>query len=85
MIGIPSRSKLLVTSIEQNHVLVTDNEGQSRELPLFQADRFDVYSKHDLPIAKGDIIRITKNGKDAKSSRLKNGMLLKVKGFSKMG
>lgn len=43
------------------HVLVTGG-GQLRTLPLRQAERFEVYRKSEIEIAKGDTIRVTRSG-----------------------
>lgn len=54
--------------------------------PVAYADRFEVYRPSQLKLAAGDRIRITANGKtkDGKH-KLKNGMLLTVRGFTKQG
>ena len=55
-------------------------------LPLDQADRFQVYRPSVLPIAPGDVIRITRNGTTADGQhRLNNGALYTVRGFDAGG
>ncbi|QOJ14828.1 MAG: relaxase domain-containing protein [Planctomycetia bacterium] len=62
---------------------VTVGEGP---LPLDQADRFQVFRPSVLPVAPGDLLRITRNGTTADGEhRLNNGALYTVKGFTKDG
>lgn len=55
-------------------------------LPLDQAARFQVYRPSVLPVAPGDVVRVTRNGKtmDGKH-RLNNGALYTVKRFDRAG
>ena len=56
------------------------------KLPLDQAARFNVFHLHELGIAPGDVLRITRNGTtlDGKH-RLNNGQLVTVKQFDSKG
>ena len=55
-------------------------------LPLDQAERFQVYRPSVLPIAPGDVLRITRNGTTADGRhRLNNGALHAVRGFDAGG
>jgi len=59
-------------------------------LPLEQAKRLDVFRPRQIAIAKGDRIRITKNGEakvegQAKGTKVNNGDLFIVEGFTKEG
>ncbi|HEY4311622.1 MAG TPA: MobF family relaxase [Pirellulales bacterium] len=55
-------------------------------LPLDQADRFQVFHQNIMPIASGDLIRVTQNGKTADGAhRLNNGSVYTVKGFNADG
>ena len=49
------------------------------------ADHFAVYREGTLPVAAGDAIRITANGKTADGHKLNNGAVYRVKGFDKHG
>ena len=71
-------------------LILQKQDGAQAPLPLAQAKRFDVYRTRELAIAKGDRIRITKNGEakaegHAKGTRLNNGDIYTVEGFSKEG
>ncbi|KAB2943013.1 MAG: relaxase domain-containing protein [Phycisphaerae bacterium] len=55
-------------------------------LPLDQSERFQVYRPSVLPIAPGDVLRITRNGTTADGRhRLNNGALHAVRGFDAGG
>lgn len=60
--------------------------GPKAELPLAQAERFQVYQESTLSLSAGDVIRITRNGSTADGEhRLNNGARYTVKGFVKNG
>lgn len=48
-------------------------------IPLELADRFDVYQPVMLPVATGDLLRITRNGPTANGHRVSNGQSFTVK------
>ncbi|HEX4053831.1 MAG TPA: MobF family relaxase [Tepidisphaeraceae bacterium] len=55
-------------------------------LPLKQASRFTAFHPNVLPLAEGDSIRITQNGKTADGAhRLNNGAVFRVNGFTDSG
>ena len=59
-------------------------------LPASHADRFQVYVAGKQGVAKGDQVRITKNGElkargQAKGTRVNNGDIYPVEGFTKDG
>jgi conjugative relaxase-like TrwC/TraI family protein len=65
-------------------------DGSRASLPMAQPDRFEVYRNRDLAIARGDRIRITKNADvkvegQAKGTRVSNGDIYTVEGFTKEG
>ena len=72
---------------EKGNVLVAldDKKENIQTLPLANINRFSVYEKQELPIAKGDKIRITQNGFSKEKSRVNNGNILSVKGFDRQG
>lgn len=58
----------------------------SEPLPLDQADKFQVFRPSILPVAPGDKLRITRNGKTADGhGDLNNGTLCTVAGFTPKG
>jgi hypothetical protein len=58
-------------------------DGES--LPLDQADKFAVFQAGSIPIAPGEMIRITRNGQSVDGHRLNNGGTYTVKGFTPEG
>ncbi|MBX9581873.1 MAG: relaxase domain-containing protein [Gemmataceae bacterium] len=60
--------------------------GAAADVPLRYADRFEVYRPASVPVAAGDRVRVTANGKtrDGKH-RLNNGALFTVRGFTPRG
>ena len=61
---------------------VTVGEGPP---PTDQAARYQVFHPDTLPVAAGDMLRVTKNGKSLDGGRLNNGDLLSVAGFDAAG
>lgn len=58
--------------------------GVEIELPVDNADRFQVFAQEKMALAVGDRIRITRNGRlDDGRSRVTNGDFCEVKGFTK--
>ncbi len=55
-------------------------------LPLSQAAKYQVFRPNVLPIAQGDVLRVTRNGKTLDGRhRLNNGAIFTVKGFDSDG
>lgn len=54
-------------------------------LPLKSAERFQVFETETIRIAKGDQVRITRNGESANGKRLSNGNIFTVEKFTKKG
>ena len=54
-------------------------------LPTKAQEHFQVFQNSTLILAKGDLIRITHNGKTIEQSRMHNGQILSVKGFTREG
>jgi hypothetical protein len=85
-----ARAEKAVVSQDDNGLFLQKTDGSRTPLPVNQANRFDVYRTRETGIAKGDRIRITKNGEakvegQAKGTRLNNGDIYTVEGFTKEG
>jgi conjugative relaxase-like TrwC/TraI family protein len=79
-------SRYTVAQVGRSSVIVKDASGMNRILPLQLADKFDVFTAHELRLSIGDQIRITRNGKSkTKSHRLDNGTVHTVKAFTPNG
>lgn len=71
-------------------LLLQKEDGTKAALPVNQAKRFDVYRTGTMALGRGDRIRITKNGEtrvegQKKATRLNNGDIFTVEGFTKEG
>jgi conjugative relaxase-like TrwC/TraI family protein len=88
--AVPKLGRRGVKSEQTGELMALREDGSRVSLPLDQKARFDVYRTRNVGIAKGDRIRITKNGEakvegQAKGTRLNNGDVFTVEGFSKEG
>jgi ATP-dependent exoDNAse (exonuclease V) alpha subunit len=83
--GIRRGSVWTVDNVAENTITIRSADGETRTLPLDKASRFELYRKTDLPLARGDKVRITRNGFDEDGSRLNNGQLLDVAKVSRSG
>lgn len=83
--GIKKGAKLEVCNVTRSGVELKNGSNETLSLPVAKPDIFDLYSAHAIHLAKGDIIRVTKNGFDTNKARLDNGKILTVKGFDRGG
>lgn len=87
--GFTRDDKAVVTEGE-NGLVLQKQDGKKAALPTAQGNRFEVYRTSDIDIGRGDRIRITKNGEakvegQAKGTRVNNGDIFTVEGFTKEG
>lgn len=83
--GIARGARWSVVAIDPASVTIMDRQGTQIALPLALQSKFDVYQAKDIKLAKGDTIRITRNGFDDNRKRLNNGQTLAVLGVDKDG
>ena len=69
----------------QGELVVQRSDGSLSYLPLKHASRFQVYETSSLPLAHGDHVRITQNGKTLDNHRLNNGATYRIKDFTDQG
>ena len=74
-----------VKDLQDKQVVITNLQGATRILPSGRADAFEVYEQTQIALAKGDQVRITRNGFDSKEKRLTNGQALEVYAVGKTG
>lgn len=67
------------------HSIAAESGNKSERIDLKQADRFTVYRPQEVRLAAGDRIRITKGGKTREGTRINNGDLFTVSGFTEDG
>lgn len=70
---------------EDGTVQIQDRAGKTRALPLQEAAKFLVYEEREIALAKGDRIRITRNGESTDGKRLNNGNLFTIEKFGRKG
>lgn len=70
---------------EPGYLAAKGGDGREGQVFLGNAERFSVYRQEELLLGKGDKIRITKGGKTKENSRVNNGDVFTVAGFSKEG
>jgi conjugative relaxase-like TrwC/TraI family protein len=70
---------------ENGGVEMQNASGQTRTLPLSEAKKFLVYEEREITLAKGDRIRITRNGQSENGKRLNNGDGFSVEKFGRKG
>lgn len=69
----------------ENGITLSDKTGQEKLLPLEKCKAYSVYEPTKIGIAKGDKVKITKNGSDKQQKRLDNGQLFDVLSINKAG
>lgn len=70
---------------EAGNLLVEDSKKMQQTISLEHSEKFSVYEKEKIALAKGDKIRLTANGSDKTRKRLNNGQFLKIEGFTPEG
>ena len=70
---------------DDGRVLAVNERGNEVPLALQNADRFQVYEEREIRLARGDRIRITRNGDSHDGRRLNNGNVFTVEKFSRDG
>jgi len=71
--GIRAGSRLTVTDVGSEGVLVQGREGSPFLVPFAHARKFSVFEPGVIPLASGDKISITANGRSAEGRHLFNG------------
>jgi conjugative relaxase-like TrwC/TraI family protein len=85
-----ARAEKGVVAQDNNGIFFQKTDGSRAPVPTEQAERFDVFRPSELKLGKGDRIRVTKNGEakvqgQAKGTRVYNGDIFTVEGFTKEG
>jgi ATP-dependent exoDNAse (exonuclease V) alpha subunit len=88
--GFAKGEAVAVVGREGDAVKVMRRDGTQALLELEQAKRFQVSRVRDIAIARGDRIRITKNGElkvegQGRGTKVNNGDIFTVEGFTKDG
>jgi conjugative relaxase-like TrwC/TraI family protein len=85
-----TRGDKAVVGRDGEGLFLQKEDGTRGALPVNQAKRFEVYRTGTMALARGDRIRITRNGEarvegERKGARLNNGDIFTVEGFTKEG
>jgi ATP-dependent exoDNAse (exonuclease V) alpha subunit len=85
-----TRGDKAVVGRDGEGLFLQKEDGTRGALPVSQAKRFDVYHSGTVALARGDRLRIIKNGEtrvegQKKGARLNNGDIFTVEGFTKEG
>jgi conjugative relaxase-like TrwC/TraI family protein len=84
--GIWRGSRFQVAGPDGNGgVRMRDARGRQMMLPLEHASDFEVFEEREIRLARGDRIRITRNGTSDDGRRLNNGNIFTIGGFSRDG
>jgi hypothetical protein len=83
--GIRRGSAWTVEKVQDNRLTLCSGKGDRIEFTPERARDFDVFRQEIIALAKGDKLRITRNGLDAAGKRLNNGQELTVTGTDKKG
>jgi conjugative relaxase-like TrwC/TraI family protein len=84
--GIKRGEQLKVIGLsEAGEVRAVGAGGKEKTLPLKNADRFQVFEEREIPLAKGDKVRITRNGETGDGRRISNGDEFTIDKIDKKG
>lgn len=88
--GFKKGEAAVVVERTDDGVKVMRQDGTEGLLSMDSSDRINAFRPHEIGIAKGDRIRITKNGEtkvagQAKGTKVNNGDIYTVEGFTKEG
>lgn len=78
-------SQWTVSKTQGKDISIINEKGEERALPWEKAHSYDVMEMSVLRLAKGDKIKITRNGFDDKKNRLNNGQTLDVVSVDRKG
>jgi conjugative relaxase-like TrwC/TraI family protein len=85
-----TRGDKTVVAQGQDGLFLQKQDGRRGALPVTRTNRFEVYRTRGIAIARGDRIRVTKNGEvkvegQTKGTRVNNGDIYTVEGFTQEG
>ncbi|MEM7013911.1 MAG: MobF family relaxase, partial [Verrucomicrobiota bacterium] len=84
--GIRRGERLTVSRIgEDGGVFVRNEQQKENKLQLENAERFQVFEAKQIGLNKGDLIRISRNGKSLDGKRHSNGNIRQIEGLTKKG
>lgn len=85
MPGLKRGSRWAVEKAGEKEVMLKNTEGKTASLPLQQATKFELFRLKEIALAKGDMVRVTKNSLDESGKLLSNGLTYHVASVDKEG
>lgn len=83
--GIRRGSIWTVGQSSDHSVYIKGEQNRQVMLPVENSGSYEVYKQGEIALAKGDLVRITRNGFDQDKKRLNNGQILQVESVKKSG
>ncbi len=77
-VGIKRGSQWKVVESTERDIIIANEEQKQLSLPVHRAEHYDVFAEETIDLAKGDSIRITRNGIDRHKDVMSNGQIFKV-------
>jgi len=81
--GFVRGEHLDVVAVDREGVVVRRPDGQTKSLPLGEADKYSVFERETIEVCEGERIRITCNGRNPEGHELNNGNIYTVKRFTR--
>ena len=83
--GMTRGSVWKVTGAQEKSLLLQDEHSKAISFAVEKEKHFEVYQETSMPLAKGDLIKITRNGFDHNKKRINNGQALQLVSINKKG
>lgn len=83
--GFQKSEKWRIEEADDERVIVANRSGERKELPLRDAQRFEVMESSELKLAAGDRVHFRKNGKSLDGNRIHNGSVHEIEAFDDDG
>ena len=84
--GIQRGERFRITDYaDKTGIKAVNDAGREINLPLDEAKKFQVFEEREINLARGDRLRITRNGKSDDGRRLNNGNVFTIEKFSRDG
>jgi ATP-dependent exoDNAse (exonuclease V) alpha subunit len=77
-VGIKRGSQWKVVESTERDIIIANEEQKELSLPVHRAEHYDVFAEETIDLAKGDSIRITRNGIDRHKDVMSNGQIFKI-------
>ncbi|MCG8328572.1 MAG: relaxase domain-containing protein [Chitinophagales bacterium] len=79
------RWQVVEGTVQNGTIMAVSETGQPERINLQQSERFTIYRQEKLELAQGDVIRVTKGGRTNEGTRINNGDIFTIHGFTEEG